>query len=280
MYDVIEKIGKSTIQHGKYNNRIYLMNLNMEDYPGILDKLNQLAIKRRYTKIFAKVPSLIVEAFEGAGYAKEATIPSFYSGNKDTCLVSKFLDNSRAKLDKESKENISFNLKLAIRKQGKTSSIHKNPNYQLRQLNKDDLDKLTNLYSNVFESYPFPIFEREYIEETMEENIVYFGVFYRNKLIAASSSEIDSKFENAEMTDFATDPNYSGNNLSLLLLQKMEIEMKKRGIKTLYTIARSFSPGMNITFAKQDYNYSGTLVNNTNISGQIESMNVWYKSVG
>ena len=280
MYDVIEKIGKSTIQHGKYNDRIYLMNLNMEDYPEILKKMNQLATERNYTKIFAKVPSVIVERFESAGYCKEASIPSFYKGIKETCLVSKFLDNDRAKLDKKTKENISFNLSLAIRKQGKPKTINKNPDYQLRELRKDELDKLSKLYSNVFKSYPFPIFEKEYLKKTMEDNIVYFGVFYNDKLIAAASSEIDSKLENAEMTDFATDPKYAGNNLSLLLLRKMESEMKNRGIKTLYTIARSFSPGMNITFAKQDYNYSGTLINNTNISGQIESMNVWYKLVG
>ena len=35
--------------------------------------------------------------------------------------------------------------------------------------------------------------------------------------------------------------------------------------------------GMNITFAKQKYIFAGTLVNNTDISGGIESMNIWYK---
>jgi hypothetical protein len=50
-------------------------------------------------------------------------------------------------------------------------------------------------------------------------------------------------------------------------------------MKLFYTIARSYSAGMNITFAKQDYKYTGTLINNTNIFGKIESMNVWYKLV-
>jgi beta-lysine N6-acetyltransferase len=34
---------------------------------------------------------------------------------------------------------------------------------------------------------------------------------------------------------------------------------------------------MNKTFLKFDYCYSGTLINNTNIAGSIESMNVYYK---
>jgi hypothetical protein len=60
-------------------------------------------------------------------------------------------------------------------------------------------------------------------------------------------------------------------------LHRMEQDMKQRGYLTSYTIARSRSVGMNITFAKLEYIYAGTLINNTNISGQIESMNVWYK---
>jgi hypothetical protein len=34
---------------------------------------------------------------------------------------------------------------------------------------------------------------------------------------------------------------------------------------------------MNITFKKMGYMYSGTAVNNTNICGNFEDMNFWYK---
>ncbi len=54
--------------------------------------------------------------------------------------------------------------------------------------------------------------------------------------------------------------------------------MAKRGIATLYTIARAISPSMNITFAKCGYAFGGTLINNTQISGSIESMNLWHKA--
>ena len=46
---------------------------------------------------------------------------------------------------------------------------------------------------------------------------------------------------------------------------------------TYFSIARSLSAAMNITFAKNGYRYGGTLGNNTNIAGRIESMNIWYK---
>jgi hypothetical protein len=59
----------------------------------------------------------------------------------------------------------------------------------------------------------------------------------------------------------------------------MEKEMQQKGIKMAYTIARAVSVGMNIVFAKLGYTYGGRLKNNTNISGEVESMNIWYKAI-
>jgi len=55
--------------------------------------------------------------------------------------------------------------------------------------------------------------------------------------------------------------------------------MKSLGIKVVYTIARLNSIPMNKTFLRLNYQYSGTLINNTNIAGKIESMNILYKHI-
>jgi putative beta-lysine N-acetyltransferase len=94
-----------------------------------------------------------------------------------------------------------------------------------------------------------------------------------------ASAEIDNEGKNAEMTDFATDPDYRGKKLGQRLLSTMEKEMKASGIRTLYTIARLQSIPMNKVFLKRQYLYAGTLVRNTNIAGSIESMNVYYKHI-
>jgi hypothetical protein len=65
--------------------------------------------------------------------------------------------------------------------------------------------------------------------------------------------------------------------LAGLLLRHMDRKMRDRGIKTAYTIARAASHGMNTVFRNKRYLYAGLLKNNTQISGQIESMTVWYK---
>jgi putative beta-lysine N-acetyltransferase len=79
------------------------------------------------------------------------------------------------------------------------------------------------------------------------------------------------------MTDFATLSGYRRQGLAGCLLKAMDAEMIQQGLKTAYSIARSLSAAMNITFVKNGYRYGGTLGNNTNIAGRIESMNIWYK---
>ncbi len=113
----------------------------------------------------------------------------------------------------------------------------------------------------------------------MQNHVAYFGAEFDHQLAALASSEMDAENQNVEMTDFATLPPYRGGSLSVVLLEKMESVVQNQSMKTAYTIARAVSVGMNITFARAGYIFSGTLVNNTNISGKVESMNVWYKAL-
>ena len=136
---------------------------------------------------------------------------------------------------------------------------------------------MSALYGRVFETYPFPIVNPAYIRRTMASHVVYFGIWLTGTLAALSSAEIDLQAHNVEMTDFATLEPYRGRSLATGLLKAMEADMTHRNIATAYTIARAPSFGMNITFARMGYTFAGRLVNNTNIDGGFEDMNVWYK---
>lgn len=146
-------------------------------------------------------------------------------------------------------------------------------------LGEEEADEISEIYKRVFKSYPFPIHDPNYIRKTMREHIRYFGIRANGNLIALSSAEMDVNAANAEMTDFATLPEARGKRTAYYLLRAMEAEMRQTGLKTLYTIARLNSLPMNKTFLKHGYIYSGTLINNTNIDGSIESMNVLYKHI-
>lgn len=150
-------------------------------------------------------------------------------------------------------------------------------NSTLRVCALGDARIMSALYNRVFATYPFPIGDPAYIRRTMDGQVVYFGIWLGGELAALSSAEMDVEARNVEMTDFATLPAYRGRHLATLLLEAMEARMHARKIATSYTIARATSFGMNITFATMGYQFGGRLVNNTNIAGEFEDMNVWYK---
>ncbi len=279
MYDAVDLIGLgSIIHHGKHNDRIYLMKLDERDVDSILDELSKLAKTNKYSKLFCKIPKNIAPLFFANGFILEAYIPKFYNNTADVFFLSKFLNADRL-LNIETNELSTFSRLLTKEHSLKKNLKKDTSDYSVRKLTKSDVEQMTQIYREVFESYPFPIHDPAYILKTMDEDVFYFGVAYEGNLVALSSSEVDVSGKNAEMTDFATLQNHGGKSLASLLLTEMEKEMQKQGVKTLYTIARLNSIPMNLTFLRFNYEYSGTLINNTNISGKIESMNIFFKHI-
>ena len=251
------------------------MKLAPEDFPEIIANLNQLAIQKGYSKIFAKIPISWVNKFLDDGYIIEAHVPSYYLGDKYAfaLFIAKYFDLERKKTSKSELEDF----KIMIEQVVVQEEVFLDSRFQFKKPAQEDVTAMSELYQKVFRNNPFPIHESDYISQRMQENIVYFGIWEQKDLIALASAEIDLELLNVELTDFAISPEYRGNQLALFLLKQMEVEMKKRGIITAYTIAQLKSPAMNITFKKAGYQYTGTLINNTNICGSFESMNVWYK---
>ena len=293
MQDKIEIIGtNSTIQHGEHNKRIYLIKLDERDVGNITSLLNVLARERSYSKIFCKVPAWASPVFNADGFIMEAYIPGFYSGMEGVCFMSKFLNSDRLLgIETNALQEFSKILKTPgnksnqVKSETESSAKEASDDQHVAQgpeviiLKEEDADEIASVYKKVFKSYPFPIHDPNYIRKSMRENLRYFGVRHHDGLIALSSADMDTAAKNAEMTDFATLPEARGKRTAFYLLRAMEQEMKMQGIITLYTIARLNSIPMNKTFLKLGYSYSGTLINNTNIAGSIESMNVLYKRV-
>ncbi|MFO7813142.1 MAG: putative beta-lysine N-acetyltransferase [Pelovirga sp.] len=277
--DRIETFGSSVLQHGPENDRVYLMKLQQDDVSGVIEYIDALVDQHDYSKVFAKIPETSKAPFLQAGYSVEAQVPGFYQGavdglflanyphperqnDPDTAVVAQVLDAARAKTGS------------AV-----PVSLPDDGSYQCRLALTDDCSAMADLYRRVFSSYPFPIHKPDYLAETMTDDVIYAGIWKEDELMALASAEVDKAGSHAEMTDFATDPACRGKGLAHLLLAELETLMAQEKIQTCYTIARATSFGMNITFAKSGYQYGGTLVQNTQISGGLESMNVWYKPV-
>lgn|SRR5690554_1796314 len=276
MFDEICKIGESTIQHGKANNRVYLLDLHIPDISFIIPELDALAKTNGYTKIIAKVPSFLLPEFILNDYVVEAYVPLFYKGENDCAMVAKFLHDDRKQKPTRLLQSFS-----GLYKKGRNNNFKSlNPEFGIRVLTEKDAESASRVFREVFDSYPFPVFDPDYICSTIKNRqAIYYGIWEENNLVGISTAETNFEKEYAEMTDFAVLPQFRGNGFASQLLNFMEVDIKSKNIKTAYTIARIAEPGMNLTFIKGGYNYSGTLINNTNIGGDIESMNVFYKHI-
>ena len=279
-YDRVVAMGRSRIQHGKANDRVYLMHLEPGDTADLLPRLDALAIRHGYSKIFAKAPVSALPAFLHAGYREEARVPRFFSGKKDCAFLGKYFDPARARDTRATRRREVLEAALA-----RAADPSKRPARQLpasfswNLAGPADANELARLYQSVFETYPFPIHDPAFIRQSMKDQTVYGCIRHRGAIAAVSSAEKIESEGAAEMTDFATLPDHRGRGLAQVLLRRMEDAMARQGVRTAYTIARAVSAPMNKTFASMNYRYGGTLINNTQICGRLESMNVWYKSL-
>lgn len=273
--DRVETIGASRIQHGPANRRIYLMRLAASDLPGMPRRLIELARRKRYGKIFAKVPADAAGPFRKAGYIFEAGVPRYFRGRIGADFLVYYTNPARAVGRKKTVIEV---LKAARARAKEGGNGRPRPGgLEPRALKKSDADEAAALYRRVFVSYPFPIHDPSYLREMMVKRVRYYGIWDDGRLIALASAEMDPEASAVEMTDFATRPARRGGGLARRLLTRMERDLTRAGYRTGYTIARARSYGMNIAFARAGWRFGGTLVNNTQICGRLESMNVWHR---
>lgn len=267
----------SLLHHGPANSRIYLMKMGSAASPDLAKRLIRMAQEQGYSRVFAKVPAKKAGPFVAAGFVVEAHVPKLYSGEDDGICAGYFLDSTRAV--EENAAELDAIITLANSKAEAVVRPLDDTVFSCRRCTPADVENMAKVYKTVFATYPFPIDDPAYLLQTMQEHVAYFCVEAKGSIVALSSSEMDNASGNAEMTDFATLPAWRGFGLAVHLLQFMDRAVAQTGIKTAYTIARALSAGMNCTFAKCGYRFGGRLKNSTNISGKIESMNVWYKSL-
>ncbi len=274
-FDVIERFKSSLIQHGNCSSRIYVMEFPTENFETYPQSLIQFARSKKYTKIICKTPSNFESLFLAYNFKKEALIPGFFNGKEDVVFMCYYFDKKREiETYIEKYEEI---MKVSKKKSHTPLFFKLSSGYKVVSCSTDTIPLLVNLYKRVFPSYPFPIHEPGYIKTIDEVLSFNIGVMFKDELVAAASTERSLQYNNCEMTDFATLPEHRGVGLGGYLLHLMDTHIKQEGIYVVYTIARAISYGMNITFAKNQYMFGGRLKNNTDISGSIESMNIWYK---
>ncbi|MCF7808406.1 MAG: putative beta-lysine N-acetyltransferase [Candidatus Marinimicrobia bacterium] len=278
MIDSVIQIGQSILQHGTFNDRVYLMGVHPGDETKVIKKAESLADSNGYSKIFAKVSSKSIDSFTAKGYQVEAQCGSGTAASENLVFLSKFLDQDRKQeQDPGHTEKVIKTAQDEYRETPQDLPLDKGMNIIEADFSHADL--LAELYTHIFKSYPFPIQDPFFLMQEMTTGTRYFCLMQDNELLGAASIEQSADRKTAEMTDFAVKPVHRGKQIAERLLRHMEKVLQDSPVAMCYTIARAKSYGMNITFARCGYQYGGTLINNTNIGGSIESMNVWFRRI-
>ena len=267
--------GVARIKLDEFNQRIKIVSYE-GNFKNLMYKLVDLALKEKVGKVFSIVSREQVPIFKEEGFIMEAKIEHFLKGTPGYFL-SKFMipERKMTMLLPEEEE-------VLIKSREYTDEDYqyeKYNEYRIRSADKEDAEGLAKLYDSVFETYPSPMNDAEYIRHVMDHDVFFKVALYQDEIVSAASADMDPKNLNVEMTDCATYKAHRGQGLMGRLIFELEEEMKSRDYKVLYSTARAISAGMNIVFAKHDYAYGGRLVNHCHICGQFENMNIWLKEL-
>ena len=268
---------RAKVYFSPLNQRIQVLEYEARDTERMMASLARGAREAGFGKVFLKAPVHERGGFEAAGMTAEGTITGYFAGQPAVVMSLFLTDERRSRPFADEQDEIL----ASIRSRSADASVPDLPaKYLMADATPADSLELALLYGRVFDSYPFPITEADYLVTTMKSNVVYRIVRDGlGEIVAAASAETDPEHRNAEMTDFATLRSQRGLGLAQHILAALEDDMVERGIPNLYTIARARSAGMNRVFYNRGYEWTGTLVNNCHIAGQFEDMHVWCKTL-
>lgn len=257
-----------------YNRRIKVLDFS-GDIAGICQRLDYLARSNDFDKIFIKARAEEWQAFLAHGYMLEGIILHYFNG-ENAFVVSRFLTQDRINSPTLIEESELIQQLMARPRAEK--HLHLPSGYELAVATEADIPGIAILYSHVFESYPSPLTMPDFLQSTMRRDVVYAVVKDpHGNVVSAASADIDARHRNAEMTDCATFPAERGKGLMAILLAHLEGVIRQRGITCAYTMARATAPAMNKVFYDLRYEYCGRLINNCDISGGFEDINIWSK---
>lgn len=266
---------KMTVYLDKQNKRV-----RVEDYLGsisnVVERAEELVESEKADKLIIKGRTEQFTQLLERGFSFEAHIDGFFLG-ADCLFFSKFFSDERRTSPHWVQEDGIIKSVYHLAEQTQTISPPKE--YILKKMDETDAKGLSDLYKAVFQIYPTPLNDPEYIIKTMKEGTIYFGFVHDDQIVSAASAEVNLFYKNAEMTDCATLKEHRKHGLMKVLLARLEVELIKNGIYCSYSIARALSFGMNAALFQLGYAYRGRLVNNVYIYDKIENMNVWVKDL-
>ncbi len=260
-----------------YNRRLKILEYRATDYRPMIEKLEFLAAANKFDKITVQARKDDWEQFLRHGYVLEGLL-KYVNRGKTAYMVSKFKSQRRIQSRGLIKEIELIEQIMQRDKREEAPALQ--PGYTLDFAREDDIDGMLALYRRVFKTYPSPLTYREYLVSVLHRDAIFRVIRNRRgQVVAAASAELHAANLSAELTDCATHPDERGKGLISVLLHALEDDLRRNGYQCAYTMARAPSYGMNAAFHSLGYEFNGRMVNNCDIFGDFEDMNLWVKSL-
>lgn len=253
------------------NERLKIKSINEFKYNDIKSAIDY-AIEKGFGKIILNCRYHYVKSFLEAGFLIEGIIDGFFKGEDAFCMS--YFINPERKISPKEKEEDEIIEKCRSVVLSKTKDIN---GFIIRNVTNDDIPQMIELFKTVFKTYPSPVFNPSYLEEVIDTKTHFKVAVLNDKIVSIASAEMDKENLNAEITDCATYPEHRGQGLLTNLINHLEKDLIDMGFYSLYSLSRAINHGINIALKKHGYMYRGRHINNCNICGKYEDMNIWAK---
>lgn len=264
-------------QVDKYSCRLWVTNYQVKNVPAMAQFITEVAAAQGLEKIILPTREEDRHVMEAQGFLYEGQVEGFFNGATAYFMVAYPSPERKINGRADGERQIIAEI-LARSAPVSTQAPGLPPEFKCPQPRPEDISSLAALYRKVFATYPTPVGSTDYLAGTMGKSALYRVITDQGKIVSAAAAEIDPVYNNAELTNCATLPEYRGRGLMIYLLAALGQDCAARGINCRYTLARAGSYGMNLVFHRLKYRYRGALVNNCHISGNYETMNIWVAS--
>lgn len=265
-----------TAQVEPVSRRIWVSKYETDNPGALRGFLLDLARRQEAEKIIFPVRTEHADKMQGEGFNKEGIIKGYYSGVDAHFLAAFPIPRRSTSLSLVREKKM---LRRILSNPGVRRSITP-PGFTLRLATMEDAPLMAELFKKVFESYPSPVYDPAYLANSMKNGNVFMTARRRHHIVCVAAAEIDRKHSRAELTNCATLPDCRGMGLSTILLSAVEELCLSMGVNCLYSLSRGPSYAMNLVFHRLGYMYGGTLINNCQIGGGLENMNIWVRHDG
>jgi putative beta-lysine N-acetyltransferase len=275
-YSELAPLGKA-IDLDPHNRRIKVYQLPKEnDFTMAQLALKELAKEHQCDKIIFYSKPEETKWVEETKCDHEGKIDGFFQG-EDAYIYSIFLNPDRNQpIDWAQEEKV---MQIVNEDNKVAQEVSLPAEYAMRSAVEEDAIEMAKLYGEVFETYPTPLDDPEFIKEMMNDHVSFTIVEHNGQLISACSADQFPQFNAAEMTDCATLPEHRGQGLLSQQFIHLEKKMEQKGVQTLFSYSRAVSVGMNLINARHGFTFGGRMIQNSNISGRFEDMNIWVKGI-